>query len=193
MKRFFILAIIIFSIFSFTACSKEAAKSLLEEIEISGQTGTIIFDENTYSSGTITMENGEYRFIYDISGMITITYPDGYVYTQKNTNGAIATPADYNVFDIEAKGYIDGFSLVWGIESAMDHQNNGNSNSASPLLAIILIGLGTWNLLAPQTAWWLARGWWYKNAEPSDMAIGFYRVTGGLLVFIGIICVFAAF
>ncbi len=193
MKRFFILIMVMLMLFSFTACGKDAVEPLVKEIEISGQTGTIKFDQNTYSAGTITMENGEYRFIYDIDGTVTITYPDGFIYTQKNINGGIATPADYNALDVEAKGYIDGLSLVWGIESAMDYESRGNSNSASSLLAIILMGLGTWVLFAPKRAWWLARGWWYKNAEPSDMAIGFYRVAGGLLMMVGIICMIAAF
>ncbi|MEA5010421.1 MAG: hypothetical protein VB100_01695 [Angelakisella sp.] len=193
MKRLFILIMVMLMFFSFTACGKDAVEPLVKEIEISGQTGTMTFDQNTYSAGTITMENGEYRFIYDIDGTVTITYPDGYIYTQKNINGGIATPADYSALDVEAKGYIDGLSLVWGIESAMDYESRGNSNSASPLLAIILMGLGTWVLFAPNRAWWLARGWWYKNAEPSDMAIGFYRVAGGLLMMVGIICMIAAF
>ena len=108
MKRFFILIMVMLMLFSFTACGKDAVEPLVKEIEISGQNGTIKFDQNTYSAGTITMENGEYRFIYDIDGTVTITYPDGYIYTQKNINGGIATPADYNALDVEAKGYIDG-------------------------------------------------------------------------------------
>ena len=54
------------------------------------------------------------------------------------------------------------------------------------------VGLGVWNLFAPKSAWWLARGWWYKNAEPSDLAIAAYRIGGVCLLIAGVICAIAA-
>ena len=187
MRRVYIFAMMILMFFSLTACSEYVEEPLLKVVEIAGKTGTIKFDKGTHSAGTITMENGEYKFIYDTNGEITITYPDGYIYTQTNMNGAYATPADYDVLEVEAKGYIDGFSLVWGIESAIDERSSNSKGSASPFLAIALVGLGAWNFFAPKSAWWLARGWWYKNAEPSELAVGLYRIGGVLLIFIGIL------
>lgn len=93
---------------------------------------------------------------------------------------------------IKEQGYIDGFSLVWGIERAMDARNSHGRGLASPFLAFVLIIIGAWYTFAPRSAWWLARGWWYKNAEPSNLAIGFYRIGGCLLILIGIICAIAA-
>lgn len=69
----------------------------------------------------------------------------------------------------------------------------GRSRSGpSPVLAFVLMALGAWNLLAPKSAWWISRGWWYRNAQPSDLALGFYRVTGVLLLGAGLICAQAA-
>ena len=59
-------------------------------------------------------------------------------------------------------------------------------------ISLLLLGLGAWNLFAPKSAWWLARGWWYKNAEPSDLAIAAYRIGGVCLLIAGVICAIAA-
>lgn len=116
-----------------------------------------------------------------------------YVYEQTNISGGIATPADYDGAERSAKGYLDGFSLVWGIEGAADQARNTRSGGGpSPFLALLLLGLGAWNLFAPKSAWWLARGWWYKNAEPSDLAIAAYRIGGVCLLIAGVICAIAA-
>lgn len=163
-----------------------------QEVSIDGQTAVVTFDPENYSAGTVSTQHGEYSFAYDRNGEVTITYPDGYVYTQRNMNGAIAMPVDYDAAEREAKGYVSGLSLVWGIESAMKSDSR-DGGSPSLLLALLLIGFGVWSLCAPKSAWWIAHGWRYKNAEPSDLAIGLYRVGGGALVFIGILCGIAAF
>ena len=195
MKKWFIwiLAVIMFALLP--ACNKPVPAPRTETAEINGQTLTITFDEHNLSAGKIATDSGEYTFAYTASGQdttLTIVYPDGYVYSQTQHNGGISFPAAYDAAEREAKGYMDGFSLAWAIENAMGGKAPAGNNGASPLLAIILLALGAWNTFAPKTAWWLARGWWYKNAEPSELALVLYRGLGVLLIVIGLICLVAA-
>ena len=39
------------------------------------------------------------------------------------------------------------------------------------IIAVILAGIGLFNIVRPRTAWFLDSGWKYKDAEPSDMAL----------------------
>lgn len=60
-----------------------------------------------------------------------------------------------------------------------------------PLLAALLLAVGIFNTAAPQTAWWLEYGWRFKDAEPSDLALGANRILGVVLIFIGGVCLLA--
>lgn len=176
-----------------SACAAPAPEAKVETIAVDGVALTVTFDPGTLSAGSIQTEHGQYTFRYESPETIVIQYPDGYVYEQTNISGGIATPADYDGAERAAKGYLDGFSLVWGIEGAAEQARNTRAGSGpSPFLALLLLGLGAWNLFAPKSAWWLARGWWYKNAEPSDLAIAAYRIGGVCLLIAGVICAIAA-
>lgn len=188
-----IIAYTLLCLLLFSACAAPAPESKVETVSVDGVTLTVTFDPGTLSAGTIQTEHGQYTFRYESPDTIVIQYPDGYVYEQTNISGGIATPADYDGAERIAKGYLDGFSLVWGIEGAADQARNTRAGSGpSPFLALLLLGLGAWNLFAPKSAWWLARGWWYKNAAPSDLAIAAYRIGGVCLLIAGVICAIAA-
>ena len=188
-----IIAYTLLCLLLFSACAAPASEAKVETVSVDGVTLTVTFDPGTLSAGTIQTEHGQYTFRYESPDTIVIQYPDGYVYEQTNISGGIATPADYDGAERIAKGYLDGFSLVWGIEGAADQARNTRAGSGpSPFLALLLLGLGAWNLFAPKSAWWLARGWWYKNAEPSDLAIAAYRIGGVCLLIAGVICAIAA-
>lgn len=176
------------------AAADSAPASRAVPVELDGQSLVIQFDQTDWGAGTITAPNGEYAFSYDLSGGLTIRYPDGYCYTQQEKAGGIAFPADYDAAEIQRRGYLDGFSLSWAIESAAQSAQEGAHGNASPspLLAALLLGLGMWNLLDPRGAWWLARGWWYKDAQPSQAALLLYRGAGVLLLLAGLLCLLAS-
>ncbi|WP_432409672.1 DUF6199 family natural product biosynthesis protein [Wukongibacter sp. M2B1] len=46
------------------------------------------------------------------------------------------------------------------------------------------------NLAIPRLSWELTEGWKFKNAEPSNEALGFIRLGGGIAVFTGIMMLF---
>ena len=194
-----VLVVVMLLMLVLGACNSNTAKSesYSEVVEIDGQSLTITLDENNLSAGTITSENGTYTFEYGASGnniVFTITYPDGCVFSQTEISGGFAMPAEYDSGERKSKGYIDLFSLTWSIDGVMDNaRGTNNSGSPSILLALALIGVGAWNLFGTRSVWWLSRGWWYKNAEPSDLGLMLYRIAGVFLIFAGIICVTASF
>ena len=56
------------------------------------------------------------------------------------------------------------------------------SGEKSVLLLLVLLGIGIFSAAYPYGAWYLERGWYYKDAEPSDAALLFNRVVGILLL-----------
>jgi hypothetical protein len=156
-----------------------------------GETVTVTFEPNNRSAGTVDTDNGQYAFAYDTSGAITVTYPDGSVYSQREMNGATAVYDDDDA--AEAKGYLAGYDIVWAIEDAIDQDRNDSaSDGSSPLIAVVLLLLGVWNLFAPKSVWWLGHGWAYRNAEPSDLALTMYRLGGVVLIILGVLCLLGA-
>ena len=174
-----------------SSCGEKAAEPASQAIEIASQTGTIAFEPGNRSAGTITLESGSYTFSYGMDGSLTVTYPDGYVYTQTQVNGGYAISSGYDAAERRAKGYPDGLTLAWGIEGAMD-RGGSRGGSAAPLLGVFLLGLGAWNLFAPRSSWWLSWGWRFRGAEPSDLALGLYRLGGGVLAAAGVLCLIAS-
>jgi hypothetical protein len=187
-----IIALMCCAVLVFSGCSKEADVNADYSTTIGGQDAVISFLDGTLSEGTITAENGTYSFSYSMDGTLSIVYPNGYTYSQSDLGGAIATPADYNADTIEEWGYIDGYSLAWAISSASDSSRaSKDTNGVPAILSLIIFALGIWFVWSPKSAWWMARGWWFKNAEPSDLALILYRGGGCLLVLFGIISFFA--
>lgn len=198
-KKFVVVLIAALAMLTLSACNagNTSAQPRSSTVETEGQSIAVIFDENTFSTGTIRSDNGEYTFQYESEGSgirFTAVYPDGYVYSQLERDGAVGMPLDYDASEREAKGYIDGIALAWAVDSAIDNARGGESHGdASPLLAVLLIGCGAWYLFAPKSVWWIAYGWRYKNAEPSDIALTLFKVLGILLMIAGAICLIASF
>lgn len=55
------------------------------------------------------------------------------------------------------------------------------------VVSFLLIVMGIFQLVSPQTAWYLSYGWRYKNAEPSDIALVMERMGGVVAIIVGII------
>lgn len=54
-------------------------------------------------------------------------------------------------------------------------------------MGFLLILIGLFNLITPETSWYLKYGWRYKDAEPSEAAIVFGRIGGVVAILIGIV------
>ena len=181
-----------------TSCYSHATKETPYSVAtaVNAQTLTIVFDENTVSSGRIQSENGKYLFRYEPNSdgtSFSVTYPDGYVYSQTEHYGALTSPSDYNPDERLTKGYIDGLSLRETVDRAAEQvQENHKNRRMSPVPGLFLIACGLWIFHSPKSIWWLTRGWWYQNAEPSTLALTLYSALGILLVFAGAIILIAS-
>ena len=58
------------------------------------------------------------------------------------------------------------------------------------LLFLVLLVIGGISLAAPQVTWYLEYGWRFKDAEPSDLALGVNRVIGGIVIVFAVVWFF---
>lgn len=189
-QRIVIFLLLCLLVMTGTACGSAAQEQGGQAVDVDGQTAVIVFADETKAAGTVSTANGDYTFAYNADGDLTITYPDGYVYKQYNLDNAVAVPTSYDAEAVTAKGYLDGRSLGWSIESAV--QGGRSAVRPSMFLAFVLVALGAWNLCAPKSVWWISHGWSDRTAAPSDLALRVYRIFGGVLLALGILCAVAA-
>ena len=61
------------------------------------------------------------------------------------------------------------------------------------LLGFALAIWGIINIISPETGWHFADGWKYRDAEPSDEALVWERISGVIMVIAGIYMMFFMF
>ena len=134
---------------------------------------------------TITNSGDVYR--YEISGNdITVIYPDGSSYWRSySDNGWYGGWSE----DYSEGRYVSGDTLL-DVLSQRRNTDGASSSSANKGVAILLILLGVFNAIWPRVSWYLSYGWRFKDAEPSDMAMGVGRFSGVAIAVIGLIMLF---
>lgn len=148
-------------------------------VELNGR--SYIVDQNEQ---TITVDGYTCRF--QLSGgastTVTFTYPDGssWWHSWSGSIGHSGWSDDY-----DASRYVPGDTLWQVLE-----QGAPSRSSASHVgLGLVLVLLGALAAF-PRALWYLDRGWRYKNAEPSALALGLNRAVGVLALIAGVICFF---
>lgn len=147
-----------------------------------------------WENGTISDGINTYQFTFSgyASGYdIKITYPDGSTYswhTQTNSNGTGFGSGGWSD-DYDENRYVSG-SVLCDILAVGAPAAPRESKPGMILLAIVLLGVGLFNILSPQTAWYLSEGWKFRDAEPSDLALGLARAGGVVCCLIGVILIF---
>lgn len=181
------LALLFAAMLLFAGCKKEPLPTVYTVYSY-GAPYTIDTQGRTISDGTYT-----YGYEYADSGnSVDFTYPNGEVYGASITvasNGiggmsAGAISADYDY----SSGYTDPLTLYRALTSPRETERASDTN---PLVALLLCGVGIFNLAAPKASWYLSYGWRFKDAEPSDAAITLSRIGGGIAVVIGVIMLIA--
>ena len=135
-----------------------------------------------------TISDGEHVYHYNFSGnassyKMDVTYPDGstYWFSKSGYSGQGGWSDGY-----DEKKYVDGDTLCEVLlEKAPREANSGNI-----FAAVFVAAIGVFNIVSPYTAWYLEYGWRYKNAEPSDIALGLNRVVGVIAVIIAVVILF---
>ena len=132
-----------------------------------------------------TIEDGSLTYSYAINGSeIVIRYPDGQTYTWKESNG-IGTGSTSLDFDYST--HMEPSTLLSVIEDA--HNTSSKTTHKNTGVGIILLLIGAVYAVWPKKLWFISWGWRYKNAEPSDLAIGVFRVVGVIVGIIGLIII----
>ena len=182
------LALVFAAMLLFAGCKKEPLPTVYTVYSY-GAPYTIDTQSRTISDGTYT-----YGYEYAASGRsVSFIYPDGNVYSAgistANSSGAGGVSAGTISADYDySSGYTDPLSLCYALTSPRETERASDTN---PLVALLLCGVGIFNLAAPKASWYLSYGWRFKDAEPSDAAITISRIGGGIAVVIGVIMLIA--
>lgn len=187
MKRLLPLLAALLLAFSLCGCRGEP-NSNRYDVSHAGKTFTV-----DHEACTITCDGEVYHFTVSGTGSsvsFEVTYPDGSSYHYSESVGGnvgFGQGGWSDDYDPEARGYVPG-DVLWDV---LGLRAEREKSGPSPLLAVLLLAVGIFNTAAPQTAWWLEYGWRFKDAEPSDLALGANRILGVVLIFIGGVCLLA--
>ena len=142
-------------------------------VECSGSAFTVDPENKTITQGSSI-------YHYEIGqSHIRITYPNGTVYSQ-TIGSAVNTGTWSGAYEPDC--YPEPDVLLDALFKELPQENfEGNL-----FLTILCFGLGLWNVLSPKSAWYISHGWRYKNAEPSDLALLIARVSGVILLVMGV-------
>ncbi len=160
-------------------------------IACGGKTETVYTIESRNKEYTIDTEKktitvDDFTCKYEIQGSsdsfsCKLYLPDGSTYSESfrtNHNGTISGTG----------GWSDGFNLDYRsicsgmCEALSESMEPAISEKELSMLLLCVVGflVALFGLLNPELAWKISRGWMYKNAEPSDLALTMYRLSGGI-------------
>lgn len=170
-----------------SACGGVKSSSVYD-VTVSGKVCTIDTENQTITCGDEVCQ-------YSISGsssriQVEITYPDGATYfSTVSKGGSVNSTASGWSDNYREENYaVSGGDLV---DALLDGRpGESRSGGGAWFLGLWVIALGVWNVAAPRSAWYIAYGWRYKNAEPSESALFFERVGGIIAIIAGVILFF---
>ena len=145
-------------------------------------------------NGTVTMDGSTYTYTLSVtpgqSAQLKLTYPDG---TWSSRSGR-AGNYGISVTGTDSTGFVHGRYLscdaLW-YALDVDEQIEGNAGGAGyMLLGVVLVLVGLFQFVSPETMWKFNWGWRFKNAEPSDFALKVGMFSGALTIVLGIIVFF---
>lgn len=175
MKRLFSLLFLLLLLFSFTSCSSKN----------SDDPETIVINDEIYTvdpvNGDIAHEDDLYHYTID-GDTITITYPDTSTYWHTYVDEGSWHSGSSDNYNPESAGYVEG-SVLMDVIARSQQDDNVLSNS---VLAFLCFFLGAFYAIAPREAWYIGHGWWFKDAEPTRLALILGRVAGIFVALFGL-------
>jgi hypothetical protein len=145
-----------------------------------GWTVTVYPEESVIREGEniylYTIEDQGSRVSYDI------TFPDGsrYHWTATDGGGMGGWSEDF-----DENQFLFADFLVDALKASVPQAYRGH-----PILALILLAVGIWQIKYPETLFYVNRGWMFREAEPSDAYLAMTRVGGGIVIIVGVILFF---
>lgn len=179
MKKITVIILYLVLVLSLVGCSREQIPE--HNIKTFSKNGAVYTID---TEKCIIQDNqNTYSYVFGASGT-TIIYADGQSFSWKESNGMEISSTSLN-FDYST--HVDPLILLEVIKDAYHTNNKINIEDAG--IGIILLMIGITDAAWPEKIWLLNWGWRYKNAEPSELAIGIYRVGGIIAVVIGLILI----
>ena len=203
-QRVCVFLLILPLIFALAACKTEdpdptEAPTTPENMTV--YTATSKWDNVAYTVNkeNCTVTDGKYTYFYEFEGnasdyKVTITYPDGktdfWIGNQNGgSGGGIGFGADYadcsSLAEVIAMGAPKAPAPA--VKPAPSKKPNFFAHYA---YTATLFLLGFLFLAFPEAMARRRIYFWAKDAEPSDFAIGFYRVLGAFCILVGVISLF---
>lgn len=178
MKRYRMFLCLLLVLILLAGCGEKAATAYT----VNERGYTLYVD---LAAGTITDESG---LVYTVSysgNRVTITYPNGatYWWTQTDKFGAGGSSDDY-----DSTRYVPGNVIIDAMSASQPKSSGGSSYG---FFGILFIALGVFNAWKPEWAWYISKGWQFRDAEPSDAALGMTRFGGIIAIILGVILFFA--
>ena len=149
-------------------------------------------DENTVI-GTVTIENDVYCF--EKTGRhYVITYPnDAVIEIIESTPAEWATGKNRTeTVTGDISSYVSRDEIVFAINNRPGQPETKGSNPYNFFIGVLLIVAGLFNVITPETLWYMSIGWRIKNSQPTEEAVKFGRFAGVILMFVGITMVFTS-
>lgn len=181
MKRFLLLCMTVCFVF-LAACTGSSGDPNIYDVEYNGKTYTV--DQN---NRTITADGYVCQFEISGGGNSTdfeVTYPNGSTYWRRwsGSSGYGGMSPDY-----DETRYVSGDTLWSVLEQG---RPGAQKNSGYWFIGLLLVGFGIFEAVSPRTSWYISYGWRYKDAEPSDLALGLGRIGGIVIIIAGVVCFF---
>lgn len=140
--------------------------------------------EFTVDQAQQTISDGTHIYKFEMSGtgrtQVRIIYPNGSSYW-RHYDSKYSFSGGWSE-DYDENAYVPGDVLL----DLLERDAPSSGKKGNPLLGIFLIAIGLWHALAPQSAWQFNQGWKFKDAEPSELAMVVYRISGVLAVLFGL-------
>lgn len=182
MKKIFIFIFCMLLVMSLCACTSSAQTTYTARRD--GIEYLVDRESQTISDGTHT-----YRYSLDGDSdgySIRITYPDGSTYWWNKQNSGFGVGYGGWSDDYDENRYVNGDILCDILEDEVPEERDPKPI----LLIVVLLAIGIFNTVSPHTAWYLENGWRFKNAEPSDLALGMTRFSGIIFIAVAVITMF---
>ncbi len=179
-KNFKILILIISVMILFIGCNASPDPIMINNAEAN----------HNLDMREITHNGNNYSYnIQDSS--ITINYPNDMIFTRKfNDVGDLdlwfKTSDIMDDDELKRLGYLTPNDIILRVLAYNPNNTSKEDSTGSPLIGFVLVLFGVGIILTPRAAWMIKYGWHYKDSEPSETAILFQRVSGVIVVIIGV-------
>ena len=157
-------------------------------------TYSVTIEYTTYTVDTVngTISDGTHSYSYGLTGTsdeysVDIIYPDKCTYFWNEEPGG-GSGGWYNA-EYADEQYADPDILCQVIDRQFDTVND-TGFSGSIIVCILFIIIGLLSTIFPHLMWYCSQGWKFKNAEPSDSILIFYRALGIIMLIIALIILF---